>query len=155
MASLLLLLLSFVTSEDGHQIRQRGFFDEWTLFTVIPILTNAAGGIFVGLVIKYAGTVRKGFALIFGILISGMLQSMVDQNKTLTKEEVVGGILAAVSLWMHATNPYVASPSLRQTSVSKTASIQETTQATYSRSSGARAVASNSKYGGRKTRKED
>ena len=114
-ASLLLLLASFVTSEDGKKIRERGFFDEWTLYTFVPIFTNSAGGILVGLVIKYAGTVRKGFALIFGILISGILQSVVDENKTLSKEEVAGGVLAAISLWMHATNPYVAKSQSKET----------------------------------------
>lgn len=107
-ASILLLLISFATSEDGRNIRERGFFHEWTAFTLVPILTNSAGGIIVGLVIKHAGTVRKGFALIFGILLSGIVQSMVDEKKSLSKEDVAGGVLAAVSLWMHATNPYVA-----------------------------------------------
>jgi UDP-sugar transporter A1/2/3 len=47
-ASILLLIASFVTSEDGKQIQQRGFFDEWTYLTILPILTNAMGGILVG-----------------------------------------------------------------------------------------------------------
>jgi len=106
-ASLLLLLASFVTSDDGLQIRQRGFFSDWSYSTIIPILTNSAGGILVGLVIKYAGTVRKGFALIFGILLSGLVQTALDEDRSLSGEEVAGGVLAALSLWMHATNPYV------------------------------------------------
>jgi hypothetical protein len=52
------------------------------------------------MVIKYAGTVQKGFALIFGILISGVLQG------SLSKEECAGGVLAGISLWMHSTYPY-------------------------------------------------
>eukprot|EP00804_Cyclotella_cryptica_P015779 CCRYP_013397-RA/>CCRYP_013397-RA protein AED:0.12 eAED:0.13 QI:0/0/0/1/0/0/2/0/328 len=96
-------LTDFISkSDDGAQIRQRGFFDQWTLFTILPILTNAAGGILVGLVIKYAGTVQKGFALIFGILISGLLQG------SLSKEEMAGGVMAGISLWMHSTYPYLA-----------------------------------------------
>ena len=100
-ASILLLLMSFVTSEDGKQIQERGFFNEWTYFTILPILTNAAGGILVGMVIKYAGTVQKGFALIYGILLSGILQG------SLSREEMCGGVLAGISLWMHSTYPYV------------------------------------------------
>jgi Na+/proline symporter len=64
-------------------------------------LTNAAGGIVVGLVTKYAGSVRKGFALIFGIFISGVFQKQVS------KEQWIGGLLAGVSLWMHAVHPPV------------------------------------------------
>jgi UDP-sugar transporter A1/2/3 len=105
-ASILIILASFLTSEDGSQIWERGFFDEWTLSTIVPILTNSVGGILVGLVIKYAGTVPKGFALIFGIALTGMVQSH-NEKKALSKEKVVGGVLVAVSLWMHATNSYV------------------------------------------------
>ena len=107
-ASILILLVSFATSEDGKKIQERGFFDQWSLWTMLPILTNSAGGILVGLVIKYAGTIRKGFALIFGILISGIVQSLIDENKSLSKEDIAGGVLAALSLWMHASFPYVA-----------------------------------------------
>jgi UDP-sugar transporter A1/2/3 len=109
-ASILILLVSFATSEDGKQIQQRGFFDKWSLLTMVPILTNSAGGILVGLVIKYAGTIRKGFALIFGILISGIVQSLIDEDKSLSKEDIAGGALAALSLWMHATFPYADAP---------------------------------------------
>ena len=106
-ASILILLVSFVTiSDDGRQIRERGFFYEWNIHTMIPILTNSTGGILVGLVIKHAGSVRKGFALIFGILLSGIIQSYTLDTKSLSKEDVIGGLLAAISLWMHATYPY-------------------------------------------------
>ena len=92
-------------------ISEGGFFKGWTPQTIIPILTNAAGGIIVGLVTKYAGAVKKGFALIFGLLLSGLLQARMadtseDQDKPrITKEQIIGGILAAISLWMHSTFP--------------------------------------------------
>ena len=47
-ASILILLVSFATSEDGKKIQERGFFDQWTVLTLVPILTNSAGGILVG-----------------------------------------------------------------------------------------------------------
>lgn len=85
-ASILILLVSFATSEGGKKIRERGFFNQWTLLTLVPVLTNSAGGILVGLVIKYAGTIRKGFALNFGILISGILQNVIDEEKSFLEE---------------------------------------------------------------------
>jgi UDP-sugar transporter A1/2/3 len=136
-ASILLLLISFFTSDDGKQIQQRGFFDEWTYLTIFPILTNAAGGILVGLVIKFAGTVQKGFALIFGILLSGILQG------SLSREEIVGGILAGVSLWMHSTYPYVMA-------VEKAAVENGDNNAAISKK-----VVSNGERRGIKSRKED
>lgn len=119
-ASILILLVSFATSEDGKKIQERGFFDEWSVLTLVPILTNSAGGIIVGLVIKYAGTIRKGFALIFGILLSGILQSLIDVNKSLSTEDIAGGLLAALSLWMHATFPYRAAAGEKTISKAKT-----------------------------------
>ncbi len=109
-ASILILLVSFATSEAGKKIQERGFFDRWTPLTLVPIVTNSAGGILVGLVIKYAGTIRKGFALIFGIFISGIVHNFINEGKSLSKEDITGGVLAALSLWMHASFPYIAAP---------------------------------------------
>ena len=113
-ASTLLLLASWIVSADGKQVWERGFFAGWTAQTWIPIFTNSLGGILVGLVTKYAGSVRKGFALIFGILLSGFIQavflsrsSSFEQHNDMgvSKEQCLGGILAVVSLYLHATNP--------------------------------------------------
>ena len=55
------------------------------------------------MVTKHAGAVRKGFALIFGILISGLWEV---QTVGIKKERIIGGMLAALSLWMHTAYPY-------------------------------------------------
>ena len=102
-ASIGVLLISLIiNSSDARVIRNEGFFHNWTLYTWIPVATNALGGILVGLVTKHAGSVRKGFALIFGLVISGILQS---KGEGITSEQIVGGILAATSLWMHCSFP--------------------------------------------------
>ncbi len=105
------LLASFLSglagalSQRSVQSTEKGFFHGWTPTTIIPVLTKALGGVVVGLVTKHAGAVRKGFALIFGLLLSGILQS---KGERVTSEQVAGGILAAISLWMHSRFPYVA-----------------------------------------------
>jgi UDP-sugar transporter A1/2/3 len=106
-ASFLILTGSLLFSSDGQRIAEQGFWHEWTPATWIPILTNSVGGIIVGLVTKYAGSVRKGFALIFGIFLSGVVQALLQPDVGVTKEQAVGGVLAAISLWIHATNPHV------------------------------------------------
>ncbi|ACI65730.1 predicted protein, partial [Phaeodactylum tricornutum CCAP 1055/1] len=73
-ASILVLTASLAISTDGQHVLREGFWQGWTLPTFIPIVVNSVGGILVGLVTKYAGSVRKGFALIFGILVSGLIQ---------------------------------------------------------------------------------
>ena len=82
--------------------------EKWTGHTFIPVFTNALGGIVVGLVTKYAGSVRKGFALIFGMVLTGTVQSIIE-GVPLSSAQMVGGILAALSLWMHVTNPHIPS----------------------------------------------
>lgn len=42
------------------------FFHNWSLYTLIPVISNSCGGLAVGLVTKYAGAEAKGFALIGG-----------------------------------------------------------------------------------------
>lgn len=102
-ASFVVLTSSFVlNSPDAKVVREEGFFHNWTRSTWIPVVTNALGGIIVGLVTKYAGSVRKGFALIFGLMISGILQS---KGEGITSEQIVGGMIAATSLWMHCSFP--------------------------------------------------
>ena len=96
-----------VGSPDGKRLRKESITEGWTWKTWVPIFTNAFGGIAVGLVTLYAGAVRKGFALIFGLLLSGILQNIIFAGDgKVTKEQIVGGILAGISLWMHSTfNP--------------------------------------------------
>mmetsp|Transcript_930 Transcript_930/g.2650 ORF Transcript_930/g.2650 Transcript_930/m.2650 type:complete len:339 (-) Transcript_930:526-1542(-) len=106
-ASVIILIASIFVTPDGKRIAEDGFWNGWTQTTWIPIITNSMGGIIVGLVTKYAGSVRKGFALIFGMLLSGLVQAFL-QDVGVSKEQIVGGVLAATSLWIHATNPYVA-----------------------------------------------
>ena len=101
-ASILTLSLSLMFTEDGKQVQMNGFFDQWTIQTLIPVFTNAIGGIVVGLVTKYAGSVKKGFALIFGMVLTGVVQSIVE-GIPCSKTKVVGGALAAFSLWIHSS----------------------------------------------------
>lgn len=105
LVSFLILLVSLKFSADGQMIASNGFFHGWTPYTIIPVTTNALGGIIVGLVTKYAGSVKKGFALIFGILISGIMQAM-SGGGGIQAEQIIGGVLAALSLWMHTAFPY-------------------------------------------------
>ena len=100
-ASVIVLLASLLFSSDGKMMSENGFVYRWTPQTMIPILTNSFGGILVGMVTKHAGSVRKGFALIFGILLSGLLQA---GSAGVSSAQVVGGLLAATSLWLHTTS---------------------------------------------------
>lgn len=101
-ASVIAVSVSLLFSADGQKIRKNGFFHRWTLQTLIPVFTNAIGGIIVGLVTKYAGSVRKGFALIFGMCLTGVVQSIIE-GVPLSNTKILGGALAALSLWLHSS----------------------------------------------------
>merc|ERR1712178_122278 len=51
-----------------------GFFSGWFWYTPLPILNNAAGGIFTGQVIQHAGGVRKGFAVVAALILTAFFQ---------------------------------------------------------------------------------
>ncbi|XP_059644363.1 UDP-N-acetylglucosamine transporter ROCK1 [Cornus florida] len=74
----LCLLASTYKSPDGEAIRRHGFFYGWTPLTLIPIISNAVGGILVGLVTSYAGGVRKGFVIVSALLVTALLQFVFD-----------------------------------------------------------------------------
>ena len=104
-ATILIVTGSLLVAPDGRMIVEHGFWHNWTILTWIPIVTNAAGGVLVGLVTKYAGSVNKGFALIFGMFLSGVVQALIEPDIGVSTGQVVGGLLAATSLYLHSTNP--------------------------------------------------
>jgi solute carrier family 35 (UDP-sugar transporter), member A1/2/3 len=58
----------------------------WNLSTLIPVISNALGGIVVGQVTKVAGGVVKGFALIAGLLITGFTSYLIDHKPLGSKD---------------------------------------------------------------------
>jgi UDP-sugar transporter A1/2/3 len=103
-ASFLMVLVSLLWTNDGKQIRREGITCHWKLPIGLPIGAHALGGMLVGFVTKYAGSVQKGFALIFGVLLSGLFQKWLS-HEDVTKEQIFGGILACISLWMYSSFP--------------------------------------------------
>ncbi|KAK9949595.1 hypothetical protein M0R45_005112 [Rubus argutus] len=65
-------------SPDGEAIRKHGLFYGWTLLTWIPVMSNALGGILVGLVTTHAGGVRKGFVIVSALLVTALLQFVFE-----------------------------------------------------------------------------
>lgn len=105
--SILILLTSlFVWNPDGKRLRENKITDGWTWKTWIPVVMNATGGLLVGLVTKHAGAVKKGFALIFGLVLSGVLQARFSEGEDdISLQQIAGLILASLSLWMHSAFP--------------------------------------------------
>jgi len=77
---------------------------EWSM--LIPVALQASGGLIVGLVTKYAGPVRKGFSLLVGIVLTGIMQS-VATGEAVSSEQLYGTVLVIIATFLHLTNPYM------------------------------------------------
>jgi UDP-sugar transporter A1/2/3 len=100
------LIISMLRSNSFSKLewdKQRGY---WTYQTLIPIVCKAAGGVVTALVHKYAGSVAKGFALMFGLVLSSTLQ-MTLSKESLQPHQVTGTLLIMLSTWLHFTHPSV------------------------------------------------
>lgn len=71
---MMLMLAPAGMSKDRDKIMSEGLLVGWNLRTVVPVAIQAAGGLCVGQVTKYAGGVKKGFAIVSGILLTTVLQ---------------------------------------------------------------------------------
>ncbi|KAM1068346.1 hypothetical protein ACFX2A_000323 [Malus domestica] len=101
----LCLLASTSKSPDGEAIRIHGFFYGWTLMTWIPVMSNALGGILVGLVTSYAGGVKKGFVIVSALLVTAMLQ-FVFEGKPPSLYCLLALPLVASSISIYQKYPY-------------------------------------------------
>jgi len=104
--SILTILATFPFSEDGQSILRDGLLNGWVRTNFIPIIANSAGGIVVGLVMKYAGGVRKGFSIIGGILLTGFAQRLL-YNAELSSAVVIALPIVLLSTFAHIRYPYV------------------------------------------------
>lgn len=91
------------TTKKGDVASSNNARINWT-YALIPIVWKAAGGVITALVHKYAGSVAKGFALLFGLVLSGGLQLLL-QNEDLQPNQVVGTLLIMLSTHLHFTHP--------------------------------------------------
>lgn len=66
----------------------------------MPVLSQALGGIIVGLVTKRLGGISKGFAVVAGLAITGVLQSVLERQ-VLNLELYVALLLVVASTWLH------------------------------------------------------
>jgi len=97
----------FVLSLSGLLYFEGSFFGGWDMYTPLPILNNALGGIFTGQVVKFAGGVRKGFAVIAALIITALLQRAV-YGTPLTIQLYIALPAVILANVVYARNPYIA-----------------------------------------------
>jgi UDP-sugar transporter A1/2/3 len=84
--------------------KAKNWFAHWNYQTLWPVTVKAAGGILTVLVHKHAGSVAKGFSLMFGLVLSGILQTFLD-DRDMAWHHVMGTLLVMLSGWAHFTHP--------------------------------------------------
>ncbi|DBA02262.1 TPA: hypothetical protein N0F65_007672 [Lagenidium giganteum] len=82
------------------------WLDGWDSFTLIPIVTNAMGGLLVGAVTKHVGGVLKSFALICGIAFTAFVESYL-YGSVLPTDVYIAAVLVAISMSLYSSFPYV------------------------------------------------
>eukprot|EP01124_Arcella_intermedia_P023516 TRINITY_DN374_c0_g2_i3.p1 TRINITY_DN374_c0_g2~~TRINITY_DN374_c0_g2_i3.p1 ORF type:complete len:371 (-),score=90.67 TRINITY_DN374_c0_g2_i3:107-1195(-) len=100
----ILTLLLFSFGELGS-ILEHGILKGWTVLTLLPIVTSACGGIVIGLVVKYAGGVRKGFGTVAGMMLTAVLGFFLDAAPFTITTWIALPLLVA-SVYIHTTYPY-------------------------------------------------
>eukprot|EP00052_Salpingoeca_macrocollata_P010042 m.78708 g.78708 ORF g.78708 m.78708 type:complete len:313 (+) comp17374_c0_seq2:1037-1975(+) len=103
--SSLVLLVNLSLSEEGAIMMQKGFFRGWTWWSLLPIAFSGCGGILVGLVMKYAGGVRKGFSIMAGIVLTGFVEWIAFQ-RALTPQLIISVPVVILSTWVHIKYPW-------------------------------------------------
>jgi len=103
-----LTLFQAVTGQgDGAQILELGLWKGYQLSTFIPVFTNSIGGLLVGLVVKYAGSINKGYACMMGLVLSGFVKSFVF-SLPLSLQTIAAVPLVAFAMWVNLNYPYRA-----------------------------------------------
>lgn len=93
-------------SSEAQVWREEGLFARWTWYTFIPVLTQGLGGIVVGLITKLAGGVKKGFAVICGLIFTCMWKCFV-YGEPLSAQVFLAVPLVGGSIYLHAKYPPV------------------------------------------------
>lgn len=91
-------------SADSQVWREEGLFARWTPATLIPVLTQGLGGIVVGLITKVSGGVRKGFAVICGLIFTCVWKCFVH-GQQLSLQVCLAVPLVGLSIYLHAKYP--------------------------------------------------
>lgn len=95
--------LGFVVcfSKDWNKISDDGFFFGYDLFIVYLVFLQAAGGLIVAMVVKYADNILKGFATSLAIIIACVF-SMYFFDFTISIQFVVGTIFVMLSVFLYS-----------------------------------------------------
>ena len=100
------LIISLFATKNGRKAlrEEGGVFKHWKPLSIIPVAVRAFGGILTALVHKYAGATRKGYALIAGLIMTGLTQSIIEGER-LSFDEILAVAFVILSSYLHLNYP--------------------------------------------------
>ena len=104
LVSLALGLVSVYTM-DGAAVRAAGFFQGYTWLTSFVVLQVSAGGLLVGLIMKYADNVVKGFATSLSIVLSSVVSYFIPAFDFVPSLAFVGGSALVITATLLYSSP--------------------------------------------------
>ncbi|XP_034559284.1 solute carrier family 35 member A3b [Notolabrus celidotus] len=92
---------------DGQRVKQWGIFQGYNTITCAVVFLQAAGGLVIAMVIKYADNILKGFATSLSIILSALISYFLLQDFNPTRVFFLGAVLviAATFLYGHERRP--------------------------------------------------
>jgi UDP-sugar transporter A1/2/3 len=85
-------------------IQENGFFFGYDSFVIYLIFLNAMGGVLVGVVVKYADMILKGFASSIAIVISCMA-SVFLFGFIVSTQFIIGAFVVIASIFLYGYKP--------------------------------------------------
>ena len=95
----------------------RGFFHGYNNLVVTVVFLQAAGGLLVAVVVKYADNILKGFATSGSIVLNGIVSAMVNSSglvEHLSAQFIGGAAIVVISTMMYHAAPQVPSTGVRR-----------------------------------------
>lgn len=86
---------------DYKELREKGFFYDYSIWTLANILIGAGGGILVAVVVKYADTIMKGFATSCAIILTTIYGHYFFGTE-LSHEFLIGVFVVIISLFNYS-----------------------------------------------------
>lgn len=94
-------------SRDGSSIQQRGFFAGYNTWVWAVVTLQAAGGLLVAMVVKYADNVLKGFATSLSIILSALISAMYFHDIDINNAFCIGSMVVLVSVYLYGYTPRI------------------------------------------------
>ena len=91
---------SLALSPDGSRVAREGLFVGWRAGTLLPVASNALGGMLVAQVTMTLGGVAKGFAVVAGLVLTGISSAVLD-GRLPELSLLVALVLVAASTFLH------------------------------------------------------